>query len=185
MYSKLLDRLANWRVLSLLLAVYGLFAGYLLPQAEQRINALTGKALGPIDLTAGFNPERTLRMVADYGPAGRSYYATIETTLDVLYPLVYALLFAVMLTMLYRRAPVQVLHRIQLLPVAALLLDLLENATIVFLLRTYPDQSQLVATVCEGVKLLKWVVAGLLIALVIVGLTRRLLPRPASRRAVP
>ncbi|GAB3643744.1 hypothetical protein [Spirosoma arcticum] len=178
MFSNLLDRIANWRVLIFLLALYGLFAGYLLPQAEQRMNALAGKALGPIDLTFGINPERTLRMVADYGPAGRAYYATTEMTLDVAYPLIYSLLFAVLLTMLYRTAPA--LHRIQLLPVAALLLDLLENAMIVTLLNTYPDQSQLVAMVCEVAKLLKWVVAGLLLALVLAGLVRRLLPRPTA-----
>ena len=181
MFSKLLDRIANWPVLVLLLAMYSLFAGYLLPQAEQRMNALAGKALGPIDLTFGINPERTLRMVADYGPAGRAYYATTEMTFDVVYPLIYSLLFAVVLTMLYRTAAAPVLHRIQLLPVAALLLDLLENATIVTLLNTYPGQSQPVAMVCEVVKLLKWVVAGLLLTLVLAGLVRRLLPRLSGK----
>lgn len=181
MYSRLLDQLANWRVLLFLLAVDGLFIGYLLPQAEQRINALTGKNLGPIDLTFGFNPERTLQMVADYGPAGRAYYATTEMTFDVLYPLIYSLLFAVVLTMLYRNASIQVLQRVQLLPAAALLLDLLENITIVLLLNSHPDQSMRIATVCEVVKLVKWLVAGLIVALVIVGLVRRLLPRLAVK----
>lgn len=178
MLSKFLNQIANWRVLLILLVLDGLCVGYLLPRAEHRINALAGKAIGPIDLTFGINPERTLRMVADYGPAGRAYYATVEMTLDIAYPLIYSLLFAVVLTMLYRTAPA--LHRIQLLPVAVLLLDLLENVLIVTLLNTYADQSRPVAMACEVVKLLKWVVAGLILTLVLAGLIRRLLPKLTS-----
>ena len=65
----------------LIIAIYISFPAYFLKDAETRINILAGKTLGPIDLTMGFTPERTLQMVAEYGDEARAYYATVESTI--------------------------------------------------------------------------------------------------------
>lgn len=162
LYS-VLNRLANWKCLLLLLALYVSFPMYWLKNAEDTINRLAGKPLGPIDLTFSFNPTRTLAMVADYGPAARIDYAWIELTTDFVYPLVYSLLLMVVMTMLFRGKPNPLSI---VLPLATLLFDYLENAAIVTLLRTYPTQSTGVAVWCEVAKLAKWLCFGITIGLV-------------------
>ena len=62
-FIRALDRVANWKSLLLLVALYISFPAYWLKNAEATINQLAGKAMGPVDLTMGFNPARTLRMI--------------------------------------------------------------------------------------------------------------------------
>ena len=175
--TNFLNRIANWKTLVFLLALYISFPAYWLKNTEVTINRLAGKPLGPIDLTFGFNPARTLAMVADYGPAARAFYTQAELTVDLMYPLVYSLLLMIVLTMLFRHKP----NRWFLaLPLLTLLFDYLENAAIVTLLMSYPTQSTGVAIVCELVKLGKWLTFGSTSTLIVYGLVLRI-----TRRVTP
>jgi hypothetical protein len=165
----LLHRIANWKTLIVLLALYVSFPAYWLTNAEATINQLAGKPIGPIDLTFGINPARTLAMVAEYGPAARAFYARTELTLDLIYPLVYSWLLAVLLMMLFRNKT----NRLILLPFFTLVADYLENIAIVTLLTTYPTQSIAVAVLCELVKVAKWLSFGGSIVLIGYGLILR------------
>jgi hypothetical protein len=175
-----LDRIANWKTLLLLLAIYMSFPAYWLNNAEAALNQLAGKTMGPIDLTIGFNPTRPLHMVADYGPEARAYYTRLELTLDVIYPLVYSLLFAVCLTLIYRNKPYRPFSWVTLVPFLCLLFDYLENAAIVTLLTTYPAQSYALAILCETAKLAKWLTFGLTMALIVFGLVKRVWVRSGN-----
>jgi hypothetical protein len=174
--SLFLDRIANWKVLLVIIAVYVSFPAYFLKNAETRMNTLAGKTLGPIDLTMGFTPEKTLQLVAEYGDEARAYYATVETTIDVVYPIVYTFLFGVILTLLFRGKSYKPFKYVNLLPFASLLFDYLENITIVTMLKSYPDQSMTVATLCEIFKLGKWLTFAAMLVLIVYGLLR-LLPK--------
>ncbi len=175
--TNFLNRIANWKTLFLLLVIYMSFPAYWLKNAEVTINQLAGKPIGPIDLTIGFNPARTLAMVADYGPAARAFYTQTELTTDLVYPVVYSLLLGVILTMLFR-------HRsnwwVAGLPFVSLLFDYLENAAIVTLLTSYPTQSVAVAILCEVFKLIKWLSFGVTVCLIIYGLILNAFKRTAS-----
>lgn len=161
-----LNRVANWKTVLFLLALYVSFPAYWLTNAEATINQLAGKDIGPIDLTVGFDPDRTLTMVADYGPAARAFYARTELTTDLAYPLVYSLLLAVLLTRIFRHKPTR---NFILYPCLTLLFDYLENAAIVTLLTTYPTQSMGVAMLCEVFKLAKWLSFGVALGLIMYG----------------
>ena len=177
--STFLNRIAGWKSLVLFLAIYILFAGYILKNTESRIIELTGKSVGIIDLTFGFNPQKTLMMVAEYGDAARSYYAWTEMTTDMVYPFVYAFLFGVILTLLYRESPYA---WVSLVPFICLLLDYLENINIVILLTTYPRQSITIAILAEIFKLMKWLAFGSVILLMIFGLASRMIHRVKERQ---
>ncbi len=169
-----LDRIANWKSLLAFLAMYMAFPGYILKNAEIKINELAGKTVGIIDLTFGFNPQKTLDMVAEYGDAARAYYAKTEMTADVAYPLVYAFLFGIILTLLYRNKS---RAWVSALPFLCMLFDYGENISIIALLQTYPQQSMTLATGCEIFKLLKWLTLGLVLVLIVYGLVVKLLGR--------
>jgi hypothetical protein len=172
-----LNRIANWKTLVFLLAIYVSFPAYWLKNAETTINKLAGKPVGPIDLTVGFNPTRTLQMVADYGPEARAYYARTELTTDLIYPIVYSFLLAVILTMLFRNKPYKPFGWVTLLPFVSLIFDYLENATIVTMLTSYPAQSPTLAVLCEVAKLLKWLSFGLVVIFVLYGLFRLIMSK--------
>jgi len=172
--STFLHRIANWKSLVISLALYLLFPAYILKNAEAKINELAGKPVGIIDLTIGFNPQKTLDMVAGYGDEARTYYARTEMTTDVAYPIAYVFLFGIILSLLYRNTSYA---RVNTLPFVMLLLDYAENVCIVKLLQSFPQQSVTVATFCEAFKLLKWVVFGAIILLIVGGLIGKLMNR--------
>src|SRR5687767_5612674 len=169
-WTLLLNRYSNWKTLLGLVLLYLLFPLVLFKNAAEKINALAGKEIGPVDLTFGFNPQRTLQMIEDYGDAARAYYARVELSIDLAYPIVYAFLFAVILTLIYRRLLGRPVMYLNLIPFAAMIFDYLENYTIVSMLRHYPEQSRAMAIFCELFKLMKWLTFGLIIFLVFYGL---------------
>ena len=175
--SLFLNRFSNWKTLVGLLLLYTLFPAVLFKNAEKKINELAGKEIGPIDLTFGFNPQRTLQMVEDYGEAGRAYYKQAELTLDLFYPMVYALLLAVILTLIYRKLINGPVRYLNVLPFVAMIFDYLENYTIVSMLTHYPEQSIAMATLCELFKLIKFLLFGLILFLIFYGLIKLLLRR--------
>jgi hypothetical protein len=170
--SQFLDRIANGKLLIFLILIYAIFPAYLLKNAEEKINQLAGKKIGVIDLTIGFNPQKTLQMVADYGDEARAYYAQTEMTTDVIYPIVYAFLLGIILSLLYLNKAYKPFYWVNLLPFIALIFDYLENICIVSLLQNYPSQSLMVANFCEVFKLLKWISFGFAIVLIFYGLIR-------------
>lgn len=168
-------KISNWKSLILLALIYLFFSMYLLKNAESKINALAGKEVGVIDLTFGYNTEKTTNMVVNYGEEARNYYAQVETTIDIAYPIVYAILFGIILTMLYRGK--SVLNLLVFLPLITMLFDILENMMIVRLLKSYPDTSNLITHGVELFKLGKWGLFGILIIATIIGLYNKLTKR--------
>lgn len=145
-------RISNWKLLLVFLLLYLFFSGYILKNAENKINALAGQSIGVIDLTFGFNPQKTLDMVAVYGDAARAYYSRVEMTADLAYPVIYAFLFAIVPALIYRNTPST---WVIVLPFGNMLLDYTENIFIVGLLNTFTTQSVTLAVWCELFKLLK------------------------------
>ena len=149
-FTSFLNRISNWKTLIGLILLYLVFAMVLLRNAEEKINTLAGKEIGPIDVRFGYNPKRTLQMVEEYGEAGRAYYKQVEMSLDILYPIVYAFLFAVLITIIYRRLINGPVRHLNILPFVGM---------------------------AEIFKLLKWLTFFLIIFLVIYGLIKLLIRR--------
>ena len=175
--SLFLDRIANWKILLVNLAIYMVFNAVLLKNAENKVNELAQKTIGVIDLTFGFNPQKTLDMVANYGDEARAYYASVEMTTDVIYPIVYSFLFGIILTLLFRNKAYKPFPFVNLLPFLALIFDFAENTTIVILLKTFPNSSEMVATLCEIFKMCKWLSFGVAVGYILYGLVMLLVKK--------
>lgn len=175
-----LQRIAGWKSLIVALAVYIVFPAYFLKNAETRIHELAGKKIPIIDLSFGFKPQSTLDLVAGYGDAGRAFYAAIEMSTDLVYPIAYAFLFGIILAMLYRK---EVYAWVCLLPFGMLLFDYGENISIIYLLKTYPQQSWAMAAFCELFKMMKWLTFGVIFLLVLYGVATRLFRKGREGRS--
>ena len=58
--------------------------------------------LKPLDLQLTYSPEKAYELLSAYNESERFRYILVETTLDLVYPIVYTLLFSFVLFMLHR-----------------------------------------------------------------------------------
>lgn len=183
--SSLFYRIASWKTLLLGLVLYVPFPAYLLKNLEAQMNALAGKAVGPIDLLFGYNPAKISQMVADYGPEGRAIYAQGELTTDIVYPLIYTFLFCTILSLLFRNRAYAPFRLVNVLPVGIWAFDLIENACIVYLLKSYPQASEAVASLCSVLTNLKWGVTLVVAVVFVYGLVRMVMERRQETKQAP
>jgi len=168
--STTLQNYAKGSLVLLLLALDLLFVALILPNTEAQMKATSG-GVGPIDLQFFYTPTQVYSMVSAYGETGRAFYRTFELTGDILYPIIYTLFFSLLLSWLFRRsfAGNSRCQRLNVLPVGALLFDLLENGCIVTLLSICPATPTLLAWLATGFTMIKWSFAGVTLLLVLIG----------------
>lgn len=181
MMNRILNRLSVWAnrwVILSLVAIVILINAVILPAVQRSMVESSGGA-GPLDLRFGFSAAEAFAAVESYGQQGRSVYALVESTVDVIYPIAYGLLFALLVRWLYIRAfPAHSrLQYLALLPFVVMGCDFLENVGIVTLLLSYPTQSTLISGWASLFGMLKWAFLGVTVLALLVGLVSWLLHR--------
>lgn len=177
-----LDRWATGRNILLLVGLYVAMVGAILPLAQARLQAASG-GVGPLDLRLSYTPAEADAALRAYGDVGRHFYLLVELTLDVLYPVVYALFLSLTLTYCFRLVlPAEHgLLRVALLPLATMIVDYLENAGLVTLLVNYPRSLPAIAAVASVLTTVKWTLAIASLTAVVVGLAAVVVKRVRSR----
>lgn len=155
-------RRSRWRRAALLTGTGALF---LAGMAMMRRSAATVAA------HAGGEPILDLRFgvsageVGDYlerlGTAGRAAYSTQFHLIDSIYPVTYTLFYCCAIGVLgdIARVPPRPRRVLLSVPVAAMMLDYLENFLVAALLRTHPEPIGLVAGALPAVTIAKFVMA--------------------------
>lgn len=140
---------------------------------------------GPLDLRFGFTPEIARESLAAFGEAGRQFYLVFQLTGDVVYPVVYALLFGSAIGFLFRRSLVisSPLQPFALVPVVAAVFDLLENLAIVLMIVQYPAFPDALAQLGSVAGQMKWLLTALTMVLLLVGAVLYLLRRSRTAAA--
>jgi hypothetical protein len=171
--SAYLYRRASGVAVAMAAALTLLFALVIVPNFQNRLEALSG-GVSLLDLRLAYSPEQARAMLAAYGAAGRPLYRSFAATGDIVYPVVYATLFALLVSWLFLRGfgPASRWRRLNVLPFAAMLFDWLENAAIIAMLKAYPDVPDSLIRLGSAFTGLKWAVGGLSILLVALGLVR-------------
>ncbi|MGQ0835915.1 MAG: hypothetical protein ACT4O5_13535 [Gammaproteobacteria bacterium] len=100
-----------------------------------------------LDASPAFTPDALYERLAGYGEAGRRNYSFRNLTIDVLLPLsVLPFLFLLMRRALTGYSLGRVVRVVlPLVPVAYVAFDLVENASVLALLRKYPERMDLLA----------------------------------------
>ena len=155
MLTKLSARFHTWARAWLILALLAAFAVYVYVTLPLLQDA-PGGWIESLDAQLPYTPKEAFRTVASYGDAA-PFWMRIYLTWDVVNPILYTLVFSLLISWLFQRGfrPGSRLHALNLLPVGAGLFDLLENLSIVTLLATYPARPVAVAwlaTVCTMAK---------------------------------
>jgi len=166
----LIKNAKGWLIL-VFLAVFLFFSLVVMPSGKTWLGGGTQEA-GSIDITFGAAPATLFNIVEAHGQQGRAVYRIFELTADIAYPVIYSLFLGLTITFLFRRIfPLESkLQKLNLLPFAALLFDVLENLGIVALLSTYPRQITWLAVITSLINFIKWICAGGSSLLVVAGL---------------
>jgi hypothetical protein len=168
----------GWRVM-ILTAAEALMMFYIMPLAAGIMAFAANNSVMPLDLLFFYTPVQAFQMIDKYGEAGRSIYLKIELTADIVYPMIYASFFGVLISWLFQRAfkPESSMQKWNVMPIGAWFFDLLENTGIVSMLLMYPSKPEVMAWLTMLFGLLKWAFFVATVGLVLVGLVRAAMNR--------
>ncbi len=159
-YSDFIRKYASGKNILLSLAVFILFQ-VILGFCSHYIKAESQNA-GVLDIGFGYSAEEVYTQYLDkFTDKGIQYYKMAETV-DLLYPLVYAILLSLTISwgfsgVISANNPLKILN---LLPLLAADLDYLENIGVFALLFTHPEKWMFMASWTSTFGVLKWGVVG-------------------------
>lgn len=173
--SWLIEKSSGW--LSLLaVLVFVLFTALVLPgqasTAESNRLDANGQPVGSPDTSLYYSADHLYRIADTYGPAGRQAYIRARFTFDVIWPLVYTFFLLTAVSYLGSRAlPLGSSWRLaNLLPLAGVLFDFLENISTSLVMARYPLTTPVIAELAGVFTLLKWLLIGLSFLVLVVWL---------------
>ncbi len=139
------------------------------------INVVVLPAIYPpdtLDVQSSYSPEKAYQLITSYGEAGRQYYVLIELTLDLIYPILVALTFSSLTIYLFRRIfPLDSFwQKLPLVGPLGMVVDYLENASIVTMLLSYPRRLDVVAQAANVFTVTKFLFTYLEAVLILIGL---------------
>lgn len=164
--SNRLDRWANGWVVVALVAVFVAFEAITLPLLQRS----PGGDIVSLDARFFYTPQEAFSTIGAYADA-RSFWIGVYLTWDVVNPILYTLMFGLLMSWLFQRGfdPDSKLRKWNVLPIGAGLFDLLENASIVALLGTYPSRLTFVAWLGSLCTMSKVVILGVCTLLILFG----------------
>ena len=155
-YLEILTKPLNF---GLLLGIYLLIAGLILPNVIKNIEDLAGHPIEVLDLQIfGYSPQRAFEILDNQSKQGREVYMAAELSVDVVYPFIYSLLFSNILFFFVKKANLleKPFGKIIFIPFIALLMDWIENGFIVSTLINYDSHPTNLVTIASVFTLLKW-----------------------------
>ena len=136
-----------------------------------------------LDTLTNYTPEKAYNLISSYGNQGRQYYAIIELTLDLIYPLISALLFSLAILYTFRQGfpSFAWTNQLALIPFGVMLADYIENVCVVSMLLSYPRRIPVVAEISNIFTVTKLALTPLEL-LFLAGLAGWLIRRIRTRR---
>ncbi len=135
------------------------------------------------DLRSSYTADEAYNLIASYGEQGRQYYAVIELTLDLVYPIINALFFSLFTIYTFRR--IFPISRLELLPVLGIVVmgaDYLENICVVTMLLSYPQRMDPVAQAANLFTVTKFILSYAELILMAIGLIGLIVQKVLSLR---
>lgn len=177
-----LSRISNWKYLLTVFVLFSIFSFILFPHYQARLSETAGESVTPLDTRMSYAPEEVRTLFDSLGTEGRDIYKTV-VGIDMLYPIIYGLLFVLVLAWLLKKITREDSRWVllALLPVIGVIFDHLENINTLKLLNRYPDISTTAVAWGEKMTLLKhsfgFLSVGLAVLLAVIYLVKRLMHR--------
>ena len=155
------------------------------PFVARRMAEAAGASVRPLDLRFSYSQEQAYTTLLALGDHGRRLYGFVEGTIDVFYPVLYALFLFLLIERLLRGTRPRWLDLAALVPFAAMVFDWLENAAILAMIARFPRPPGAVATLGSAFTTLKWVAFLLTLVVLLYAAARRVAMRRAADPTSP
>jgi len=155
-YSK-----SSFWVFLITLALFVLFLLVVLPAESDRSAQVTGSVTSP-DTTFYYTRDQLYQIAEDIGQEGRLYYLDSRISFDIIWPLVYTFFLINTISWILNKTILEEskLRLLNLVPLAGILLDYLENITNMVVMFRYPQPTDIIASLAGIFTSLKWVFVG-------------------------
>ena len=155
-YSK-----SSFWVFLITLALFVMFMLVVLPSEASRSDEVLGSAPSP-DTSFYYSKDDLYQMAEEYGQEGRLYYLDSRISFDIIWPLVYTFFLINAISWLLDKTILEgsKLRLLNLVPLAGILLDYLENISNMVVMFRFPQQTDILASLAGIITSLKWVFVG-------------------------
>lgn len=170
------EKWASWKSVLLFFALQMLFSIVIMPAAS----GSSDNDLPVLDLQFFYTPQQAYEIITAYTPAMRQAAAVTRLTLDIIYPVIYGIMLALLLTLTFRRAfaPKAFADASVFVPWGGVLFDYLENICFSIMFLSYPKEFYFLAQVSAIFTALKWTLIGIAFTLALVGGVKLILHKP-------
>lgn len=126
-----------------------------------------------LDLHFSYNPDQVYEHLSMLGTKGRSAYARMALTSDLLFPVSYSLALSVALMLVLRKLilPESRFRYLCLFPFLIVIVDWCENLSLAFVTRTFPERANTIISFASVFTSLKWTLVVLTTLMLVLGLT--------------
>ena len=156
-----IQKYASWKNILILMGIVLLFQFLWFPQFLPK-----GEHAVMLDTEMAYNAEDAYGIIGNYTDNMRQRYILGEITLDLVFPIIYTLLFSFLIFFLYKNAT------LALFPFLQMIFDYLENTGIVIMLSAWPGKIMWLASLTSVLSAIKWTLVGITSLVVFVGAIR-------------
>jgi hypothetical protein len=153
------------------LVIFLLFTALVLPGQSQKAE-LVSQGAGSPDTSFIYSADDLYRMAKAYGEQGRQEYVRARFTFDLVFPLVYTFFLLTSVSWVLARAfPSASRWRLlNLLPLAGMLFDYLENIAASLVMLRYPAPAGIIGALASFFTPLKWILIAISFAVLVISL---------------
>jgi hypothetical protein len=158
------------------LLIFLVFSAVTLP-GQSALTEKYSHGLGAPDTTLFYSGQQLYSMAEAYGETGRQAFLHARWTFDLAFPLIYTFFLVTSSSLLLRKlTPAKSNWRLlNLLPLAAFVLDLLENSATSLVMHYFPTKIGLAQGLAPVVTPLKWLAVGLSFMVLILSVSLNLI----------
>ncbi len=162
----IIEKIVNWKAISILAIIFLFFTLYLFPTYQAEINNISNYDVLLLDGRFSYTKIEVLKIFEIMGGEGRKIYRLIAGFIDMIYPIVYGLLFSLLLIKTANNN--SKLKLAYIIPLIAVLFDYIENIGILTMLNNYPTLSSSEVNSYALATSLKWVFIFLTLLLIFI-----------------
>ena len=169
-FSDWLIRLSKGWLVVVSIIIFVLFMIFVLPNQSTKAEQYA-QGSGSPDTSFYYTPEQLFELAETYGEDGRQAYVQARFSFDLVFPMVYGLFLVTTISWLGGCVfvPDSLWRSLNLVPVVAVIFDLLENTFTSMVMLGYPEKHFTIAQLASVFTGLKWVfVYGSFFVLIII-----------------
>lgn len=150
--------------------VFLLFVIFVFP-SQASMDAAPGEQYFSPDTSLWYSSADLYQLAERYGEDGRAEFVKAHFTFDLVWPAVYLFTLLMATSWVFGKltTPESGWRWVNLLPIAGVIFDLMENISTSLVMVLYPGQAPVIAALAPIFTLVKWVLLGASVLLLLVG----------------